>query len=408
MELCCFMTTLGHTQLVTPKISCRNLAGNKLTNSPDLDPSDFHFFLHLKKFLGGQLFDGDDEVKTAVRDPERGRTLLQKLRWATLGYHHNWDTKASQKYSNLRFAKETRLFFVYSEDAHDLFPEDLAELCELVAKAVGFHNFSAQAAIVNYYHLDSTLSGHTDHSEIDKDAPLFSFSESWTLRKDQECRIVASEMKFLRYVAGYTLIDKKRNEDIRKELKMERLIEMINNYRTNWIQHVDRLPETRITKAALQYMPRGRRTLGRPRKRWQDQFFGQSAIFLLGGKSVEEKPIAMLICSGDIVIMSGQSRLCYHGVPRILATDKAPWNDLIIEKQNRSDVCEKVFECADSTLWKPFESYLRTSRINMNIMPRSKCGVKRPPVDLDALKKGVKAVSPLGNKISVREACSGS
>ncbi|KAJ4428302.1 hypothetical protein ANN_24320 [Periplaneta americana] len=36
--------------------------------SPDMAPSDFHFFLHLKKFLGGQRFDGDDEVKTAVRE----------------------------------------------------------------------------------------------------------------------------------------------------------------------------------------------------------------------------------------------------------------------------------------------------------------------------------------------------
>ncbi|KAJ4446843.1 hypothetical protein ANN_13541 [Periplaneta americana] len=38
------------------------------TELPDLAPSDFHLFLHLKKFLGGQRFDGDDEVKTAVRE----------------------------------------------------------------------------------------------------------------------------------------------------------------------------------------------------------------------------------------------------------------------------------------------------------------------------------------------------
>ncbi|KAJ4438273.1 hypothetical protein ANN_14212 [Periplaneta americana] len=36
--------------------------------SPDFAPSDFHLFLHLKKFLCGQRFDGDDEVKTAVRE----------------------------------------------------------------------------------------------------------------------------------------------------------------------------------------------------------------------------------------------------------------------------------------------------------------------------------------------------
>jgi len=29
--------------------------------SPDLAPSDFHFFLHLKKFLGGKRFDDDDD-----------------------------------------------------------------------------------------------------------------------------------------------------------------------------------------------------------------------------------------------------------------------------------------------------------------------------------------------------------
>ena len=34
--------------------------------SPDLAPSDFHLFLHLKKFLGGKRFDDDDDLKDAV------------------------------------------------------------------------------------------------------------------------------------------------------------------------------------------------------------------------------------------------------------------------------------------------------------------------------------------------------
>jgi len=33
--------------------------------SPDLPPSDFHLFLHLKSFLAGQRFDKDSEVKEA-------------------------------------------------------------------------------------------------------------------------------------------------------------------------------------------------------------------------------------------------------------------------------------------------------------------------------------------------------
>ncbi|KRT80731.1 hypothetical protein AMK59_6322, partial [Oryctes borbonicus] len=87
-----------------------------------------------------------------------GTGILKKLRWATLGYHHNWDTK------------------VYSEDRKGIFPRDLAMLCNYIAVALGFVNFKAEAAIVNYYHMDSTLSGHTDHSEQNLEAPLFSFS----------------------------------------------------------------------------------------------------------------------------------------------------------------------------------------------------------------------------------------
>ncbi|GBL85811.1 hypothetical protein AVEN_63150-1 [Araneus ventricosus] len=36
--------------------------------SPDLAPSDFHLFSHLKKFLAGQQFASDDEIKVNVQN----------------------------------------------------------------------------------------------------------------------------------------------------------------------------------------------------------------------------------------------------------------------------------------------------------------------------------------------------
>jgi len=36
------------------------------THNPDLAPSDFHLFLHLKKHLACQKFHKDDEVKNEV------------------------------------------------------------------------------------------------------------------------------------------------------------------------------------------------------------------------------------------------------------------------------------------------------------------------------------------------------
>ncbi|KZS15086.1 AlkB [Daphnia magna] len=131
-------------------------------------------------------------------------TILQKLRWATLGYHHNWDTKE------------------YDENYRDKFPCDLSRLSTIIAKCVGFKTFTAEAAIVNYYSLDSSIGGHTDHSEKNHDAPLISVS------------------------------------------------------------------------------------------------FGQTAIFLLGGIEKNVVPTPMFIHSGDIVIMSGPTRLCYHAVPKII------------------------------------------------------------------------------------------
>ena len=37
-----------------------------LLYSPDVAPSDFHFFLHLKKHLAGKKFDDHDEVQKEV------------------------------------------------------------------------------------------------------------------------------------------------------------------------------------------------------------------------------------------------------------------------------------------------------------------------------------------------------
>ena len=37
----------------------------------------------------------------------------------------------------------------------------------------------------------------------------------------------------------------------------------------NWINHLERMDNTRLPKHALNYKPRGRRDRGRPWKRWQ-------------------------------------------------------------------------------------------------------------------------------------------
>ena len=45
---------------------------------------------------------------------------------------------------------------------------------------------------------------------------------------------------------------------------------------------------------------------------------GCDGVFLIGGKSKDQMPTAMMLHSGDVLVLSGEARQCYHGVPRIL------------------------------------------------------------------------------------------
>lgn len=95
--------------------------------------------------------------------------------------------------------------------------------------------------------------------------------------------------------------------------------------------------------------------------------FGQSAIFLIGGSDREDLPISLLLNSGDILVMSTESRLCYHAVPRVFQTDRKPWN-LSDDVTQCGELQEgDVKECLKNDKWKPFENYILDSRINVNV-----------------------------------------
>lgn len=182
--------------------------------------------------------------------------LRNSMRWVTLGYHHNWDTK------------------IYSEDSYNEFPQDLDSLIATVlAPALGYEDFVSQAAIVNYYPQGTTLSGHTDHSEVNLEAPLFSIS------------------------------------------------------------------------------------------------FGQSAIFLIGGPEKCNPATPILLRSGDVLVMSKESRLCYHAVPRILKGAEEVWNEELetTEGQEQEEEDNLWTRCRDKQFWQAYDEYLRECRINLNV-----------------------------------------
>ena len=74
-------------------------------------------------------------------------------------------------------------------------------------------------------------------------------------------------MKYMKRTAGYTWTDHKPNTQITKELKITPISDKLQEYKRNWIQHVNRMPHNRLPRVMKQYFPTGRRNHGRPLKR---------------------------------------------------------------------------------------------------------------------------------------------
>ena len=66
---------------------------------------------------------------------------------------------------------------------------------------------------------------------------------------------------------------------------------------------------------------------------------GQAAIFLIGGSSLATVPTAVLLRSGDVLLMERESRLAFHAVPRILS-------DPASTSEEHQDFVEETFQSA--------------------------------------------------------------
>jgi len=83
-------------------------------------------------------------------------------------------------------------------------------------------------------------------------------------------RITAAELKYMRRTAGYTRTDYRTNTQVAKELKKIPILDILLEYKRNWIQHVNRMPHNRLPRVMKHYSPTGRRNHGRPLKRLLD------------------------------------------------------------------------------------------------------------------------------------------
>ena len=71
-------------------------------------------------------------------------------------------------------------------------------------------------------------------------------SEAWLLKKREEQRLEAAQMKFFRQLLGITKLGKEKNQGIREKTGAQNIVKEMKQYQEKWLQHVQRMDTNRI------------------------------------------------------------------------------------------------------------------------------------------------------------------
>ncbi|KAI3656094.1 hypothetical protein MP638_000630 [Amoeboaphelidium occidentale] len=253
--------------------------------------------------IGAYRSEQKDEEQPSENDAEQ-RTisadiLLKRLRWITIGMQFDWYTK---QYKNIENAIEI--------------PKELADISIYMVKMLGdliYYRPGAKGAGI-----DMEGDEPEKYCERRKNA-----AEQLQAIQEQDCSVAEIPL-----VRGYY-----------KPYKPEAGI--VNFYQINdaLTGHVDR-SELNMEAPLVSLS------------------FGHSCVYLIGTATREDYPRGIMIRSGDILLLSGDARRAFHGVPRIIE-DTLP--DLfkdksLLENLNVSDTEKELYI-----------DFMSKSRINMNV-----------------------------------------
>jgi hypothetical protein len=100
--------------------------------------------------------------------------------------------------------------------------------------------------------------------------------ETWSLRLKEERRVRVLENKLLRRVFGTKRDEvtgewgKLHNEELNDLYSLPNIVRVVKSRRMRWAGRVARMGEERGVHRMLVGKPEGKRPLGRPRRRWED------------------------------------------------------------------------------------------------------------------------------------------
>ena len=95
-------------------------------------------------------------------------------------------------------------------------------------------------------------------------------AEVWQNPTREINKILSTEIDVLRRSARKPRMERIKNDDIKEIMGAKGKPDIIEKKRLQWYGHVRRMPEERIPKLIMEWVPLERRKRGRPRKTWME------------------------------------------------------------------------------------------------------------------------------------------
>ena len=109
------------------------------------------------------------------------------------------------------------------------------------------------------------------------------------MKKAQEKKLDAAEMRMLRCMSGVTKLDRIRNERIRGTTKVREISKKVQESRLEWYGHAVRRVDEYVGKRVVGMKVPGKRRRGRPKRRWLDSIRNDLSERELSGEDAQDR-----------------------------------------------------------------------------------------------------------------------
>ncbi|MBJ5627073.1 hypothetical protein JGG67_22900, partial [Salmonella enterica subsp. enterica serovar Derby] len=95
-------------------------------------------------------------------------------------------------------------------------------------------------------------------------------SETWAMKKEHVEKLVRTEMRMIRWMCGAKLSDRRASAELREQVGVEAVSDVLRRNRLRWFGHVERKAHDDWVKKCTVMEVEGKRPKGRPRKTWME------------------------------------------------------------------------------------------------------------------------------------------